>query len=64
MSSLPLPIAAFVAGLILFLTPCVLLLAPGYVSLISGTGVAELKQPDARLLRPVISLHGRETLVR
>ena len=32
MSSLPLPIAAFVAGLISFLSPCVLPLVPGYVS--------------------------------
>lgn len=54
MSSLPLPIAAFVAGLISFLSPCVLPLVPGYVSLISGAGVAELKQPDARLLRSVM----------
>src|SRR5215831_4647946 len=50
MSSLPLP----VAGLISFLSPCVLPLVPVYVSLISGTGVAELKQPDARLLRSVM----------
>ena len=54
MSSLPLPIAAFVAGLISFLSPCVLPLIPGYVSLISGTGVGELKQPDARLLCSVM----------
>ena len=54
MSSLPLPIAAFVAGLISFLSPCVLPLVPGYVSLISGAGVAELRQPDARLLRSVM----------
>ena len=43
MSNLPLPIAAFLAGLISFLSPCVLPLVPGYVSLISGTGVEELK---------------------
>src|SRR4051812_2222416 len=40
MSSLPLPIAAFAAGLISFLSPCVLPLVPGYISLISGTGAA------------------------
>ena len=45
MSSLPLPIAAFFAGLISFLSPCVLPLVPGYVSLISGAGVEELKSP-------------------
>ena len=43
MSSLPLPIAAFFAGLISFLSPCVLPLVPGYVSMISGAGLDELK---------------------
>ena len=51
MSALPLPIAAFLAGLISFLSPCVLTLVPGYVSLISGAGVEELKSNDAQLLR-------------
>ena len=51
MTSLPLPIAAFVAGLVSFLSPCVLPLVPGYVSLISGAGVEELKSQEARLLR-------------
>ncbi len=50
MSSFPLPIAAFLAGLISFLSPCVLPLVPGYVSLISGTGVEELKSQEARVL--------------
>ena len=36
MSALPLPIAAFLAGLLSFLSPCVLPLVPGYVSLVSG----------------------------
>src|SRR5438309_8292919 len=54
MSSLPLPIAAFVAGLISFLSPCVLPLVPGYLSLISGAGVEELKSPQAQLMRRVI----------
>jgi cytochrome c-type biogenesis protein len=48
MSTLPLPIAAFFAGLVSFLSPCVLLLVPGYVSFISGAGVEELKRPKAR----------------
>ena len=43
MSTLPLPIAAFLAGLISFLSPCVLPLVPGYISLISGVGLDELK---------------------
>jgi cytochrome c-type biogenesis protein len=54
MSNLPLPIAAFVAGLISFLSPCVLPLVPGYVSLISGVGVEELKSQQGRLLRRVM----------
>ena len=54
MSSLPLPIAAFLAGLISFLSPCVLPLVPGYVSLISGAGVEELKSAQAQLMRRVM----------
>jgi len=54
MTSLPLPLAAFVAGLISFLSPCVLPLVPGYVSLISGVGVEELKAQEGRLLRKVM----------
>src|SRR2546429_9979317 len=53
MSSLPSPsiIAAFFAGLVSFLSPCVLPLVPGYVSLISGVGVEELKSPQSQLMR-------------
>ena len=54
MTNLPLPIAAFVAGLISFLSPCVLPLVPGYVSLISGVGVEELKSEETQLLRKVM----------
>jgi cytochrome c-type biogenesis protein len=46
MTSLPLPLAAFFAGLISFLSPCVLPLVPGYLSLISGAGLEELKAPQ------------------
>jgi cytochrome c-type biogenesis protein len=53
-STLPLPIAAFVAGLFSFLSPCVLPLVPGYVSLISGVGIEELKSQETRLLRKVM----------
>ena len=49
MSSLPLPLAAFIAGLVSFLSPCVLPLVPGYVSLISGVGVEELKTRERKL---------------
>ena len=54
MSTLPLPIAAFLAGLVSFLSPCVLPLVPGYVSLISGAGVEELQSGKAQLLRKVM----------
>jgi cytochrome c-type biogenesis protein len=54
MSSLPLPLAAFVAGLISFLSPCVLPLVPGYVSLISGVGVEQLKLKEGELFRKVM----------
>jgi len=54
MSSLPLPIAAFLAGLISFLSPCVLPLVPGYVSLISGAGIEELKLQQGQLRRRVL----------
>ena len=54
MATLPLPIAAFVAGLISFLSPCVLPLVPGYVSLISGAGVEELKAQESRLFRKMM----------
>ncbi|MBV8891867.1 MAG: cytochrome c biogenesis protein CcdA [Acidobacteria bacterium] len=54
MSSLPLPIAAFLAGLVSFLSPCVLPLVPGYVSMISGVGVEELKIQESQLLRRVM----------
>ena len=54
MSTLPLPIAAFLAGLVSFLSPCVLPLVPGYVSLISGAGVEELKSQESHLLRKLM----------
>ncbi len=46
--------AAFVAGLISFLSPCVLPLVPGYISIISGVALDELKEADAKLKRRVI----------
>jgi len=52
--NLPLPIAAFGAGLISFLSPCVLPLVPGYVSLISGAGVEELQAQQSGLMRKVM----------
>lgn len=37
---------AFVAGLISFLSPCVLPLVPGYISMLSGIGVEQLRQGE------------------
>jgi len=54
MHSLPLPLAAFVAGLLSFLSPCVLPLVPGYVSLISGASVEDLQSEDRRVLATVM----------
>ncbi len=54
MSNLPLPIAAFVAGVLSFLSPCVLPLVPGYISLVSGTSIEELKAPERKLLPAVM----------
>jgi cytochrome c-type biogenesis protein len=54
MSTLPLPIAAFFAGLVSFLSPCVLPLVPGYVSLISGVGAEELRSHETQLLRKMM----------
>lgn len=48
-----LPIAAFTAGLISFLSPCVLPLVPGYISLISNSGMEELKHRDGKRMRAV-----------
>lgn len=54
MSSIPLPVAAFLAGILSFLSPCVLPLVPGYVSLISGSNVDALQAPEPRVLGQVM----------
>jgi cytochrome c-type biogenesis protein len=46
--------AAFVAGLVSFLSPCVLPLVPGYVSLISGVGIEQLEQQDSSLFLKIM----------
>src|SRR5437773_1267879 len=47
--------AAFTAGLVSFLSPCVLPLVPGYISLVSGASVEELKVGEnARVLGKVL----------
>jgi cytochrome c-type biogenesis protein len=47
-------ILVFVAGAASFLSPCVLPLVPGYLSMISGVGLEELKAPQAQLMRRVM----------
>lgn len=45
--------AAFIAGLVSFLSPCVLPLVPGYISMLSGVGMEQLRSgetPRANLL--------------
>lgn len=54
MSNLPLPLAAFFAGLVSFLSPCVLPLVPGYVSLIAGVGLDELKAPKSSIRKKIL----------
>ena len=52
------PFAAFVAGTVSFLSPCVLPLVPGYISLISGASLEELQQESIerkRLMRMVMA---------
>lgn len=40
-------LGVFLAGLVSFLSPCVLPLVPGYISMLSGIGVEQLKQGQA-----------------
>jgi cytochrome c-type biogenesis protein len=49
---------ALIAGLVSFLSPCVLPLVPGYVSMLSGVGVDQLQQgqgPRGELLRSALA---------
>lgn len=39
--------AAFIAGLVSFLSPCVLPLVPGYISMLSGIGMEQLRSGEA-----------------
>jgi cytochrome c-type biogenesis protein len=46
-------LAAFIAGIVSFLSPCVLPLVPGYISMLSGMGVEQLQKgekPQGQLL--------------
>ena len=41
-------LGAFLAGLVSFLSPCVLPLVPGYISMLSGIGMEQLRNGEAR----------------
>jgi cytochrome c-type biogenesis protein len=59
-------IAAFVAGTISFLSPCVLPLVPGYISMLSGIGVEQLQQgtqPRGRLFASSLAFVGGFSVV-
>ena len=52
------PVAAFIAGTVSCLSPCVLPLVPGYISLISGATLEELQESSLerkRLMRMVMT---------
>jgi len=49
--------AAFVAGLVSFLSPCVLPLVPGYISLVSGASGDELSAEESPRLLGKVLLH-------
>ena len=49
---------AFLAGLVSFLSPCVLPLVPGYISMLSGMGMEQLRQgqvPHSRLFSSAVA---------
>lgn len=62
-------VAAFGGGMLSFLSPCVLPLVPGYLSLISGVRVGELQEDGAgvatktRVVRPTLLFVAGFTLV-
>jgi len=57
-------LAALVAGLVSFLSPCVLPLVPGYLSAVSGVEVAELEAGDwRRVVGPSLVFIGSFSLV-
>src|SRR5204862_1949027 len=47
-------IGAFAGGMLSFLSPCVLPLVPGYLSLVSGLSVAELQEGERGNVRRVV----------
>ncbi len=49
---------AFVAGLVSFLSPCVLPLVPSYVTFVTGMTLDELGSGERRAARASAALHG------
>jgi cytochrome c-type biogenesis protein len=47
-------LVAFGAGMLSFLSPCVLPLVPGYVSMVSGLSAAEIEAGEGRQLAPLL----------
>src|ERR1700693_5456848 len=47
-------LVAFGAGMLSFLSPCVLPLVPGYVSMVSGLSAAEIEDGAARDMAPLV----------
>ena len=45
---------AFIAGMLSFISPCILPLAPGYVAMISGVSVEELRERQHGILWRVL----------
>ncbi len=59
-------LAAFVAGIVSFLSPCVLPLIPAYVSFVTGVSIAELRhaeKPVGRILGPVLAFVAGFTVI-
>ncbi|GIU94051.1 MAG: cytochrome C biogenesis protein CcdA [Gaiellaceae bacterium] len=50
--------AAFAAGVVSFLSPCVLPLVPGYLSIVSGVGVGELGSAPRKVTSATIAFVG------
>ncbi|MFO7573198.1 MAG: cytochrome c biogenesis protein CcdA [Gaiellaceae bacterium] len=50
--------AAFAAGLVSFLSPCVLPLVPGYLSVVSGVGVGELGSEPRKVTAATVAFVG------
>ncbi len=46
-------LGAFLAGLVSFLSPCVLPLVPGYISMLSGIGMEPRPAPSERFFAKI-----------